>query len=151
MAVVTWLSWMPRNHQVNPQETRGFQIIVAVLRSARNNVQTQHTSNVAQASTEPKRSVCRSIGRICTHRCPGEAFGSSLAVYDLLLLTSLSGNFSVFIDVWYKVTQLHYDIAAQPWGKSCKELWKNTVIGWSGQLKPLDALRTLTEKFCIIQ
>lgn len=55
--------------------------------------------------------MCGSIGRICTHRGPGEAFDSSLAVYDFLLLTSLSGNFSVFIDVWSKVTQLHYVIA----------------------------------------
>lgn len=73
----------------------------------------QRTSDVAQARTESLslNATLRSIGRSYTNRNPVEASGSFPVVYNFLLLSAFSGNLSVFIEVWSKVTQLHYIIA----------------------------------------
>lgn len=101
--------------------------------------------------------MCRSIGRICTQKGPDGAFDSSLAVYDFLYLNVFFCN---FFCIYRCLVQGHTTAlgpswllkqAAQPWGRSCKELWKNTLIDWSRQVKLLDALRTMTKKFFIIQ
>lgn len=96
--------------------------------------------------------MCRSIGRICTQKGPDGAFDSSLAVYDFLYLNVFFCN---FFCIYRCLVQGHTTAlgpswllkqAAQPWGRSCKELWKNTLIDWSRQVKLLDALRTMTKK-----
>lgn len=122
-----------------------------VLRSARNKAQTQPTSDVTQARTETKCNVWINKQNLHTQ-------GPRWSIWQLsgsIWLSTSHFSFWKFFSIYRCLVQGHTTAlchswlsarAAQPWGKGCKELWKNTVIGWSGQLNPLDTLKTLIEK-----